>query len=166
MIVQHKGNWPLIRYNSEGLPWKEMSPLSLLSDYGCSFLFHSRVMHSLPWNDLDMNATGRPPWFNVAEIATSDASHSTTKGMLSSIDCNEALSIACFIALKSANSSSLKGKEVTFFKDESYLKTDRSILRSKQRAPRHASGLRISGRLELSERTKPFGIWFYNSIAY
>ena len=34
----------------------------------------------------DMNATGLPPWFRVADIGTSQASHSTTNGLLSSID--------------------------------------------------------------------------------
>ena len=43
-----------------------------------------------------MNATGRPHWFSVAETQTSDASHSTTNGWLSSMDWSLALSSSFF----------------------------------------------------------------------
>ena len=41
--------------------------------------------HSLLDNVFDMNATGRSFWFSEADIATSEASHSTTKGVSSSM---------------------------------------------------------------------------------
>jgi len=43
-------------------------------------------INSLFDNFLDMNATGLPFWFKDVEIATSDASHSTTNRMSSLID--------------------------------------------------------------------------------
>jgi len=48
---------------------------------------------SLTWRVCDIKATGRPCWFKVAETATSDASHSTTKGASSFIECRATYSM-------------------------------------------------------------------------
>ena len=49
-----------------------------------------------------MKATGRPPWFNVADLVVSEASHSTTKRAVSSIGFNVADSNSFFTVLTGA----------------------------------------------------------------
>ena len=46
-----------------------------------------------------MNATGLPSWLRVADSVDSEASHSTTKGMASSIGFSDATSSSFFTAL-------------------------------------------------------------------
>ena len=46
-----------------------------------------------------MNATGIPAWLRVADSVDSEASHSTTKGMASSMGLNDATPSSFFTAL-------------------------------------------------------------------
>ena len=46
-----------------------------------------------------MNATGLPAWLKVADIVDSEASHSTTKGMASSMGFSDDTSSSFFSAL-------------------------------------------------------------------
>ena len=66
--------------------------------------------NSDPWSILEKNATGRPFWFKVAAIATSEASVSTSKGSLSSTATTAASSIACLRSSNARTAASFKGK--------------------------------------------------------
>jgi len=79
-VIKHKRHWFLVRNQRKMSSRQEMMPFPHRLDDGGSLLLHSGWWSSLPLSDLDMNATGRPRWLSVADTATSDASHSTTKG--------------------------------------------------------------------------------------
>ena len=63
-----------------------------------------------PCSVLEKKATGRPAWFKVAAIATSDASVSTSKGNSSSTAVTTDSSILFFRLSKAAIASADKGK--------------------------------------------------------
>ena len=59
-----------------------------------------------------MKATGRPPWFRVADNVVSEASHSTTKKIPSSIGRKATNSMSLFNTLNVLIASEFRGKVV------------------------------------------------------
>ena len=57
-----------------------------------------------------MKAIGRPSWFKLAKIATSEASHSTTNGSDSLMDCRLLSSNSDLSKTKAFNALPAKGK--------------------------------------------------------
>ena len=57
-----------------------------------------------------MKATGRPSWLREADMATSEASHSTTKGMSSLIGWRTTSPSCDLIELKALIADSFRGK--------------------------------------------------------
>ena len=66
-----------------------------------------------------MKAAGRPPWFRVANNVVSEASHSITKGIPSSIGRKAANYMSLFNILNALIASEFRGKVVALSMDES-----------------------------------------------
>ena len=64
-----------------------------------------------------MNATGLPAWLRVADIVDSEASHSTTKGMASSMGFSDATSNSFFTALNALSACVDRGNYFAFTRD-------------------------------------------------
>ena len=59
-----------------------------------------------------MKATGRPPWFRVADNVVSEGSHSTTKGIPASIGRKAANYMSPFNILNALIATEFRGKVV------------------------------------------------------